>query len=389
MRAVHASCHIHVKLDASKAALGDRRKIFIRLKHITSPSFFLKKMSMEVSSAATALNEFSRLLFIGVGSSIFILGLFGSCANLYLFGRRRYRQIPCSLFIWIGALLDLILLCIALFLYRILNQILKYDLMAPNLFLCKVRLYLIDALLPAPIWCVCLSAFDRFSMTSRDVARRRWCTPRRCRIMVATLVVICLIFRVPDLYYVTTVYNTTGPPSCTIVPIISAYTTLQSYFTFPVLLTAGPITLLIILSFLTRANLRQFAAQETGVRLERQITLMVLLQALGAGCIVPYAINNYYTLATRYETKSDYRRAVENLIFQIVSLGFYAHYAVAFYIYLIASSDVRRSVRLVWHKITRTMPFGNQITPANDTVHRDGVPSTATKHRSMAANTIM
>ena len=346
-------------------------------------------MSTEDSSAATALNNFSRLLFIGAGSTLFIVGLFGSCANLYLFGRRRYRQIPCSLFIWIGALLDLILLCIALFLYRLLNQMLQYDPMAPNLFLCKVRLYVIDALLPAPIWCVCLSAFDRFCMTSRNVARRHWCTRKRCLIMVSTLVVTCLIFRLPDLYYVTTVYNLTGPPSCSLVPAISAYTTLQSYFTFPVLLTAGPITLLTILSFLTRANLRLFAAQENGARLERQITLMVRLQALGAACIVPYAINNYYTLATRYETKSEYRRAVENLIFQIVSLGFYAHYALAFYIYLIASSDVRRSVRLVWHKITRTTPLVNQIAPANDTAHRDGVPSTVTKQRSVAVNIVM
>jgi hypothetical protein len=283
----------------------------------------MKTMSTVTSSLSTAsaLNEISRLLFIYVGSGLFLMGIVGCCANIYLFNMRRYRKIPCSLLMWVGTVFDLIVLCIALFFYRILNTTLQYYWMASSLFLCKAYVYLLDALLPVPIWCVCLSAFDRFCMTSRNVARRQWSTPKRSRIMVTTLIVICLIYRLPDLYYLGIV-STVTTPICAFVPSVSIYTNIHSYFTFPVLITTAPMALLIILSFGIRANLRLLTAQQTRARLERQMTLMVLLQAMGAVCVVPYTVYIVYSLATRTVIKSEYQSAVENLVYQCVLLCF-------------------------------------------------------------------
>lgn len=125
----------------------------------------------------------------------------------------------------------------------------------------------------------------------------------------------------------------------------------HSDFTFPVLVNTVPLSLLAILALHTRANLRLFTVRHTISRMEQQMTSMILLQTLSASCLIPYAINFFYTAITRFVRKSEYQAAVENCITQIVTLGFYAHYASGFYIYLIASRDVRRHVRKVCNRI--------------------------------------
>ncbi len=313
-----------------------------------------------------ALNELSRQLLIYGGFCLSLVGIVGSCANLYLFTRRRYQQHSCSLFILTGTFFDLIVLCIALLAQRTLNQVLRYDYMASNLFLCKTRLYLIDAFLPMPVWCLCLAAFNRYCITSRDAGRRQWCTAKRSRIMAAVLVVSYAIYRSPDIYYLNSFY-TNGQVTCNFPPSSFIYTNLQIYFSIPVLLTTAPLTVLTILTIRTRANLRLFAAQQRGARIERQLTSMVLLQTICAACVIPYTINVFYSTSTKTITKSEYRTAVENLITQIVTLGFYIQYASAFYIYLIASSDVRRSVQFGWQKVQGKLCMVNRIAPVNTT----------------------
>lgn len=327
------------------------------------------------TSDVSAINEVSRLLFIYVGSGLFVFGTIGACANLCLFTTHRYRQIPCSLFIWMGALIDLIVLCNALFLYRILNTSLQYDPAASSMVLCKIRVYLIDALLPVPVWCVCFSTFDRFCITSRSANRRGWSTLKRARIMVATLLLICFTYRLPDLYYLS-VIPTADRPICNFSPSVSVYTSIHSYLTFPVLLTTVPLALLIILSLLTRTNLRRFTAQQMGAQRERQVTVMVLLQAAGVSCIIPYTTYIFYLLATRTMTKSAYRMAVENLYYQIALLCFYAQYALTFYIYLLASSEVRRSIQVRWEMLRGRFNVANRITPTNVTPNNNGVGTT-------------
>ena len=99
------------------------------------------------------------------------------------------------------------------------------------------------------------------------------------------------------------------------------------------------------------------------------MTLMVLLQSLGTTCLIPYTINVYYALTTKAVVRDEWRVAVENMISQMVLLGFYFHYASPFYIYLLASSDVRASVRLEWQRLRGKVGLGNRIAPVSATAH--------------------
>ena len=329
-----------------------------------------------MSSAASSLNEFSRLLFIYGITVICFFGVLGSCANLYLFTKRRYRQSPCSLYIWMGSLFDLGLLFIALVMTRIPISILQRDTLGQILIFCKLRIYLLNVLVPVPTWTVCFSAFDRMCITSRDVAHRQWSTTKRAQWIIAILIILSLLYRAPDLYYWVLLPTATSFV-CTISPSAVVYTNIQIYFSFPVLYSTAPIIVLVALGLRTRLNLRQFAARSTGSRLERHMTLMVLLQSLGNTCLIPYTINLFYTLTTRGMVRSEWRLAVENLISQLVLLGFYVNYASPFYIYLIASSDVRASVRREWQTIRGKIRGDNRITPVSATAHGHTVLATS------------
>ena len=333
--------------------------------HLTVSTSFrshLLHILAPMSTSSTILNNLSRQLFIYGGVCLSVMGIVGSCVNIILFTRPRYRRAPCTLFILIGTFSDLFLLCFALLMYRVLNQIVDYDVVAFNHFICKVRLYLVDTALPLPIWCICLSTFNRYCITSRNAIRRQWCTAKRCQIMVAILVFASAGYRIPDLYYAT-ILSAGSRLVCAVSVSNAAYLNLHYYFTFPVLATTAPLIVLLILTILTRANIRLFTAQQTASRIEQQLTSMILLQALGAACLVPFTINMFYLTITKFASKSEYQIAVENLITQIVTLGFYAHYASSFYIYLIASPDIRRSVQSVWYRIRGKLDTANQIAP--------------------------
>ena len=304
--------------------------------------------------SVAVLNTVSRQLIIYGGFFLSLAGIIGSCASLYVFTRPRYRRAPCCVFILTGAAFDLILLIIALLTYRTVSQVLQYDPIVFSLSLCKARLYLIDACVSIPIWCSCLATFNRYCITSRDPTQRHWCSFRRSVTMATSLVLAFVIYRSPDLYHAD-VFLVNGRWICDISPSASIYRSIQIYFTFPVLLTTAPLVLIITLAVGTHAHLRLFITARTSARLEQQITSMVLLQAISAACLIPYTINLFYSTITSSAVKNDYRVAVENLATQIVTLGFYAHYASGFYIYLLASRDIRRSVRCGWRKINERL----------------------------------
>jgi hypothetical protein len=262
----------------------------------------------------------------------------------------------------IGSIVDILILCLALLLYRFINQVVQYDLSASNLYVCKARFYLVDAFLAVPIWCICLLTFNRFCITSHHAVQHHWCTRKRSQIMVVALLPIFTLYRLPDLYYVN-IFSTNGRLNCIIAPSAVTYFNIQTYFTFPVLVTTVPLSMITILAVRTKANLRMFTVRHVISRMEHQMTAMILLQTLGAICLVPYTINFFYSAITRFTQKSEYRLAVENCITQIVTLGLYAHYASGFYIYCIASRDVRRNVQKVWHKIRIKLGKKNQIVP--------------------------
>jgi hypothetical protein len=87
------------------------------------------------------LSSIGRYLNIYLGSFMFIAGLLGSCINLWLFTRHYFRKSPCSRFIVVSSVFDIIHLIVALF-FRILADGFNIDPASSSVMGCRIRYYL-------------------------------------------------------------------------------------------------------------------------------------------------------------------------------------------------------------------------------------------------------
>ena len=87
---------------------------------------------------------------------------------------------------------------------------------------------------------------------------------------------------------------------------------------------------------------------------------MIILQAT-TNCIssIPYGIQFIYAVVTFNIPKDQYRQAQEHLFLQITRLSYYVNFISAFYIYFIASEQIRSLIRCSW-RIRRKLHGKNE-----------------------------
>lgn len=79
---------------------------------------------------------------------------------------------------------------------------------------------------------------------------------------------------------------------------------------------------------------------------------------------IPHGTRFLYILLTSSIQKSAYRKAQENLFYQISRITFFFNSAFAFYIYILLSSDVRAIIKHVFmKKHNRTNPAVIHLRP--------------------------
>ena len=111
------------------------------------------------------------------------------------------------------------------------------------------------------------------------------------------------------------------------------------------LICAIPVFIMITFGYLTYRNIHSITALVTE-QVDRQLTEMILIQVLlVVVCILPYGINNAYTLITSGIKKDTNRLAIESFIVTIIGLLSYFYYAGSCYVFLISSSRFRQSTK--------------------------------------------
>jgi hypothetical protein len=81
-------------------------------------------------------------------------------------------------------------------------------------------------------------------------------------------------------------------------------------------------------------------------RLERQLMLMIIVQAIASGfSTVPFGVQYIYTAATMNVVKDPWRMAQENLFFAFSKLSFYVSNVIPFYVYIALSSEIRIMIK--------------------------------------------
>lgn len=89
---------------------------------------------------------------------------------------------------------------------------------------------------------------------------------------------------------------------------------------------------------------------------------MIILQAT-TNCVssIPYGIQFFYAAVTHNGSKDQYRQAQEHLFLQITRLSYYINFISAFYIYCIASEQIRLLIRCRWRNQRETRATRGQL----------------------------
>jgi len=97
--------------------------------------------SFSVMTSVAELISITKIVSICGYSTLLIAGLIGSCANLYVFSRQRVNRNPCSSYILVASLFDLLNISFSVT-TRLMADGFAYDPFALNSIGCRIRTYL-------------------------------------------------------------------------------------------------------------------------------------------------------------------------------------------------------------------------------------------------------
>ena len=143
----------------------------------------------------------NRYLNMIVGIVFFIFGIVGSFANLALFTRQRLLSNPCSQYILVASVFDLVLLITNLS-SRIATE--GFGVNSGFLFtvgVCKIRTWIVPWLGLASLTCKALSSFDQWACTSRSTNLRKWSSVKRARLLAMMTIVVWSLPSIPFMIY--------------------------------------------------------------------------------------------------------------------------------------------------------------------------------------------
>ena len=291
-------------------------------------------------TAVETLNHLSYLLNIVIGMIMFIIGVVGSIMiSLIFLTQRAFRHNACIHYLLAGTVANFLML-VNVLLPRILNDGFAVRMYNASEIFCRQRLYMSSVASVCAIYFPCWAAFDQYISSSRNpTIRQRWGSVKFARKAILITVLISIIVHIPHLIYNGIVQgicmgNTVG------------FNQFNAYAFVPLFYGLIPLVLISFLSFFMIRNLRSIIAVNTSTYLTRQLRRMLIPQLIViAVSAVPFSAQAAYATSTSTMPKDVLQRAIENLIFHIVRLLFYCNYIFSFYIYLIMSSEVRKSLR--------------------------------------------
>ncbi len=177
---------------------------------------------------------------------LLVFGSGGNILNAVIFLQKTFRTNSCSMYMIAGSLLHTVALCWAM--STTLYSLDHRDPLTYSEPYCKIRQYLIAAILTMARCCIGMACVDRFAVSSRNVKIRAFGRPRVALYVIAIIIVIWLIVSV-HLIIVNTIQN----GRC-VMPGLYPY----FYAAYAILVAAIiPPSMMIIFSILAAKNIRQ------------------------------------------------------------------------------------------------------------------------------------
>lgn len=136
-----------------------------------------------------------------IGGFMCIFGTIGNIMNILAFcSLKTYRSLPTSAFLTTSSIAGQLYIIFGIF-FPFLSNILGYNPAARNSNVCKLFIFITKLSIQILLTSLCLSAIDRYLMTSRSVRFRTLINMRRARLAICVSTFLWLCFCVPSAIY--------------------------------------------------------------------------------------------------------------------------------------------------------------------------------------------
>jgi hypothetical protein len=273
---------------------------------------------------STEILQFVRQYSVYSGCIIFTSGVIGNILNILTFTQLKlFRDNRWAFYLTVES--------ISSFLYQfvyitvtILTAIYGDDATGRFLPWCRLRYTVPVALVLTTFYTVCLAAIDQFFSTNRRFNLQQLCTLRQAQ----RLTFVCVCFWIAHSIVFGCFFNIRPSFGCVISnSIMLRYTT---YFYYPVLSGALPITVASFFAFLAYRNVRRIVRRQIPIvrrRLDQQMTAMILMRVILLVCLVsPFTIFRIFIInfpiSQSELTKYAIAQLVQTILISFVSLNY-------------------------------------------------------------------
>jgi hypothetical protein len=282
-----------------------------------------------------------------VGSSLFIICVFGTIMNMLTFLQRTYSGRACSLYLLVASACDLAHLNLGL-LSNILQYGFHYDGIVNSIVHCRIKTYFVYVLTIISGTLTTLASIDRYMLSSAKSSRWNY-SHRSVGIRYIKLTILFWIVISIPIIFCSEHFHHLSPNQQVICSSSYQYSSCRLIQIVYICLFNGflPPFMMMIFSCLTQNNARHLRQRSKSRsirvrRINKQLTTMLILQSIKSILTsIPYSIFICYWIMTVKKHKSLVHQAIENLINQIVHLFFWSNYT-SFFVYII-SSDIFRN----------------------------------------------
>lgn len=284
-----------------------------------------------------------RTIAVYGGLPILVCGIGGNILNIV--GLWRTRQNPCGFIFLVSSSVNCLVLFYGL-LTRILSVGFSLDWSNNNLIWCKNRVAFTQTCFLISLTCICLGSIDRFFASCRQTKFRRFSRLSVAKWAVIITTSIWLGHSIPYFVYSSLIQSpSTGSTVCAVIRI-PAFTFYQTYIILPIYLGLLPTMILIGTGLMTYYNTNTLQLHRQRQAIQRQLTLMMLIQIpIVVLSTLPFSMFSMYTILSTSTVKSEYRRNVETIMNNVLTLVFYIAFACQIFVFFISSPAFRKEIQ--------------------------------------------
>ncbi|CAF1263936.1 unnamed protein product [Adineta ricciae] len=289
----------------------------------------------------------AQQLSLYAGLFLLVFGIIGNGINILVFTKVRiYRINPCTFYFLMGSIDNLFYICLNLPI-RILIVSFQIDVIGSSDIWCKIRNFLLTAPSLISITFSCLATIDQFFVTSKSAFLRN-CSQIKWAHRISILVIIFWCVYCIHIFFVVRIV-----PSTKVCTSDNPSYLVYSAVYLLAIICGIPVGIMTLFGILTYRNIRQ-TIRPAELHYDRQLIRMTLIHvALVAVSLIPYGINNAYSLVTAGTVKNLNQQMIEYLVSTITTLGTYLYYVGSCYTFLLTSNRFRQRVKkeiIYWHR---------------------------------------